>query len=188
MLDWKILVAAVAALLVASTVLVGGSGGLDFGLGDIFGRIGEWLKSSPFGGFFQSPIASTHEVNIILHPRIYTLKTSSNINVTIDPIDLIEFSGDIKADFQEKMLIFKESGTQLNIRMPLHNMTIINIGVDRIVLTETDFVVNSGDLDISGENSTIEITDFLGEIVIDMESVTLNGNVSMVRGNNKDIV
>ncbi len=51
MLDWKIMGAAFAALLIVSAVVVGGTGG--FGVTDIFDRLMDWLKSSPYGGFFQ---------------------------------------------------------------------------------------------------------------------------------------
>ncbi|UCD07067.1 MAG: hypothetical protein JSW41_04515 [Candidatus Aenigmatarchaeota archaeon] len=186
MLDWKILVAAFAALLIASTVLVGGAGG--FGLTDIFNKIGEWLKSSPFGGFFQTPVASIHEVDVALKPKTYTLKTSSNINLSIDSINFVDFNGNIEADFQGKTLVFTEANTPLNIKMPLQNITIHDIRVDKIFLDETDFSVSSNQLETTGENGTIEIFDFYGEIRFSPDSVELHGNVSMVRGNNKDIV
>jgi hypothetical protein len=186
MLDWKILVAAFAALLIASTVLVGGFGG--FGLTDIFDNIGDWLKSSPFGGFFEAPVASTHQVGITLKPEIYTLKTSSSINLSIDSIDFVDFNGNIEADFQEKTLIFTEANTPLNIKMPLQNITIHDIRVDKIFLEGTDFSVSSDQLETTGENGTIEIYDFSGEIRFSPDFVGLYGNVSMVKGNNKDIV
>jgi len=186
MLDWKILAAAFAALLIASTVLVGSSGG--FGITDIFDRIVDWLKSSPFGGFFQAPIASVHEVDIILHPKTYALKTSSNINITTDSIELVDFNGNIEVDFQTETLVFKETNTPLNIKMPLKNITIHEIRIDKILLEDTDFLVSSNQLDTSGENGTIEIYDFFGELGFNPDSVELHGNVSMVKGNNKEIV
>ncbi len=188
MLDWKILGASVAALLIASTVLVSGAGGMDFGLGDIFERITEWLKSSPFGGFFQSPVASLYEVDITLYPKTYTLKTISTVNLSVDSVDLIEFNGYIDSDFINKKLVFRQDSTPLKIEMPLKNITISSIKVDRIYLDDTDFVVTSNELDTSGQNATIEITDFSGDIQFYPDYVEFHGNVSMIKGNNNDIV
>jgi hypothetical protein len=186
MLDWKILGAAFVALLIASTVLVGGAGG--FGLTDIFDRIVEWLKSSPFGGFFQTPLAATHEVDIMLYPGTYTLKTGSSINLSVDSTSFMEFNGDIEADFESKSLTFKESGTQFSIRMPLQNLTIPKIKVSKIFLQSVNFLVSSDQLNTTGENATLEIADFSGELRLGPDSVMLQGNVSMVKGNSKDIV
>ncbi len=72
--------------------------------------------------------------------------------------------------------------------MPLQNITIYDIRVDKIFLDETDFSVSSNQLETTGENGTIEIFDFSGKIKFSPDSVELHGNVSMVRGNNKDIV
>lgn len=186
MLDWKIMAASFAALLVASTVLVGGVGG--FGVTDVFNQLMDWLKSSPFGGFFQAPIASTNEVDITLFPKTYELKTTSDINLSIGSIELLQFNGDILADFEGKSLVFQESNTPLNIRMPLQSMTIQDISVSKIILENARFIVRSNELDTSGDNSTIEISDFSGEIRFNMDSVELHGNVSVVKGNGKEIV
>ena len=186
MLDWKILGAAIAALVIASAVLAGGASG--FGFTEIFEQIGEWLKSSPFGGFFQTPVASIHEVDVTIYPKVYTLKTGSNINLTVDSISFVDFNGDIEADFETKTLVFKESATSFNIEMPLQNITIPNIKVSKIFLQETDFLVSSDQLDTTAENATIEISDFSGELRFTPNFMQLQGNVSMVKGNNKDIV
>jgi hypothetical protein len=186
MLDWKILAAGFAALLIASTVLVSGSG--SFGLGDIFGRMVDWLKSSPFGGFFESPVASVKEVSIVLYPGTYTLKASSEINLSIGSIEFTGFSGDIEADFREKTMVFQQSGTKMKIKIPLEPTEISNIKIDKIFLDNTDFMVISDQLNTTAQNGTIEVSDFSGQLRFRQDSMELIGNVSMIKGNSKEIV
>lgn len=190
MLDWKILAASVAALLIASTILVGTSSaqGFGFDFNDFFKGIEEWLKSSPLGGLFQAPVASVYPVDIVLEPNAYVLKTGSDTNLTIDTMNINNFNGDIGADFEEKSIVFKQSNTDLSIRMPLQNITIDNIEIDKIFLENTNFMVTYNQLDTKGENATIEMSDFSGQVLFNLFSIELHGNVSMVKGNNKDIV
>lgn len=190
MLDWKILAASVAALLVASTMLVGTSSAqnLGFDLNDFFKGIEDWLRSSPLGGLFQAPVASVYPVDIILETDHYEFRTGSDTNLTIDSINIINFNGDIISDFLEKTIVFSQSGTELDISMPLQNLSIDNIGIDKVFLENTRFVVTYNQLDTKGENASIEITDFSGQIIFRPSFVEMHGNVSMVRGNNKDII
>ena len=50
MFDWKILAASFAALLVVSSVLVGG-----FGFTDILGTLSDWMGESPLSGLVTAP-------------------------------------------------------------------------------------------------------------------------------------
>lgn len=174
MLDWKILAASFVALLVVSSVLLGGFGIGEF-FSDLINKIGEWLGSSPFGGFFSTPTAKTKEIDIVLYPANLSLKPDSSINVSTDMITLTNFKGEISTDFENETLIFKESDSSLIVEIPLERITIPDLQIKKMSFENVRFDMKPN---ITGENGSIEIYDFLGKGIIAVGSVEFQGNVS----------
>lgn len=174
MLDWKILAASFVALLVVSSVLLGGFGIGEF-FSDLMNKIGEWLGSSPFGGFFSTPTAGTKEIDIVLYPANLSLKPDSSINVSTDAVTLTNFKGEINADFEDEVLIFRESGSSLTVETPLKRITIPDLQIKRLSFENIRFAVKPN---ITGENGSIEIYDFLGRGTITVGTVEFQGNIS----------
>ncbi len=176
MLDWKIFAASIAALLIISTLLIGGSG-----IGGFFGSvgktIGDWLGNSPFGGFFGSSSPKTNEVDLTLHPRNLTLKSESAVNITTPSIILEEFNGKIRIDFESNTLTLEESNSPLKLNLDLQNITIEKIKIGRLAIENTEFEIKPN---ITTDNGTIEMVNFIGRCTIEENSIKLKGNLSIL--------
>lgn len=174
MLDWKILAASFVALLVVSSVLLGGLGIGDF-FSDLINKVGEWLGSSPFGGFLSAPRAETKEINIVLYPPNISLAPDSTVNISTDAVTLTDFKGEINADFKDRTLVFRESGSSLVVETELKTLVIPNLRIKRMEFENLIFDIKP---DITGGNGSIEIHDFLGKGTITARGVEFQGNVS----------
>ncbi len=187
MLDWKILAASFAALLVVSSLLIGGFGKGNGGgiFSDLIKKVNDWLGTSPFTGFITSSAAGPKTVRIILHGEKIEISPDSPINVTVDSLKVRNFKGSVITDFST--LSFKQpSGTEFSI--PLSNFTIKDAKINKAVFTGIGFTVDADDLDVSAQNGTIEISDFSGSISFQKNAVFLDGNVSLVRCNHRNII
>ena len=182
MLDWKILAASFAALLVVSSVLVGG-----FGFGDILEKLREWLGESPLGGFVSTPSKTPVQVAVIIFPRSFEFSLQDS-SFTSGDTDFQGFTGTIQANLTSDLLTFSPSDTALSITMPLSNTSIGGVSIGKLSLDGVDFSVISNALDTSGENASLEVYDFSGRLTVNRELVRLDGNVTSVKGNGKEIV
>ena len=143
-MDWKILAASFAALVIVSSILLGG-----FGLGnffsDIISTIGEFLGSSPFSG--TQPSSSDLAVSIVLYPSEFSLKTEHGINLSIGPetgsVNLEMFDGEISVDYQNDIISFRPENTELSIDLPLQDIMIENLRLSKISVEEMSFVIDS---------------------------------------------
>jgi len=174
MLDWKIAAAAVVALLVVSTVLLGGFGIGEF-FSDIINKIGEWLGSSPFGGFFATPTTPTKEINIVLYPANLSLKPESDINVSVNTVTLRDFRGEIDINFNADIITFKELGSALTIEVPLEKVTIPNLRIKNMKFENMKFDIKPS---ITSENGSMEIHGFLGNTTVNEDNIEFLGNIS----------
>lgn len=181
MLDWRILAASFAALLIVSSVLIGG-----LGFTDVIDKVRDWLGGSPFGGFVEFPEAGSKEATIIIYRTPFSFSPSAGINATIGDAVMTDFSGTVSADFTDLKLTFAEGG--FAVSFPISNITLEDVSISRISLDVSDFAVKNEDLETSAENGTLEISDFAGRIEFRDTRATLIGNVSVVKGNGKQIV
>ena len=177
MLDWKIVGASFAALIVISTVMLGNFGIGDF-FSDLFGKTGDLLGGSPFGGFFSNPTARNMEVDVTLFPDNFVLIPDSKINLTIDSINLEEFQGEIRVYFSTQTLVLKEANSPLIVNTPLQEIKIENIVLNKLLLENEAFEIKPN---ISTSNGTMDMTGFLGTAFIHEDNIELIGNVSSLR-------
>ena len=182
MLDWKILAASFAALLVVSSVLVGG-----FGFTDILDKLNEWLGGSPFGGFVAAPLRATKPVTVIFFPDYFELPVDG-VSFRAGDADFEDFTGTLEANLSSKTISFFPGDTGFRVTLPLSDLAIDDVKIGRLSLEDMDFHVISHALDTSGENASLEVYDFSGKLSINQELVRLDGNVTAVKGNGKDIV
>ena len=177
MLDWKIVVASFAALLFVSSLLLGGLGVGDT-FSDILDNIGQWLDSSPFGGFFSVPSKQTSSIDVILYPSELTLNPDAEINLNLDQFELSNFKGGITADFVNNTLVFEEDSSSLKISMPLSNITIEELRINALLIDGMKFIIVP---DVTAENCSMEMYDFYGTGLITGEHIELMGNASRVK-------
>ncbi len=182
MFDWKILAASFAALLVVSSVLVGG-----FGFTDILDNLNDWLGGSPFGGFVAAPVRATKPVTVILFPEYFELPLDG-VNFSAGDTGFEDFTGTLRANLSSETVSLSPGDTLFRVTLPLSDLAIDDVKIGRLSLEDTNFHVISHALDTSGENASLEVYDFSGKLSITQELVRLDGNVTAVKGNGKDIV
>jgi hypothetical protein len=181
MLDWKILAASFAALLIVSSVLIGG-----LGFTDIVDNIRDWLGGSPFGGIVDFPEAGSKEATVIIYSTPFSFSPDVPINATIGDASMEGFSGIVSADFDALSLEF--SSDSFTLSFPISNITLEDISIGKLELDNADFAVKDGELETSAENGTLEFSDFVGSIAFRDTRATLTGNFTSVKGNAKQII
>ena len=182
MLDWKILAASFAALLVVSSVLVGG-----FGFTDILDTLRDWMGDSPFEGFVTSPLRSSEQASVILYPETFELSLDRT-SFSAGDANFTDFSGQMNADLSSGKLEFLQKDTDLTISLSLTEITLDDVSIGKLSLEDTEFHVISNSLDTSGQNATLELSDFSGQITITNERVQMDGNFTSIKGNGKPII
>jgi hypothetical protein len=179
MLEWKILAAIFAVLIVSSSALISNSGIKDLFMNST-GSLGDWMQGNPFGSIFSTPEKSIHVVTITLHADNINLDIESPVNITVGESSIKNFRGKAGFDFWKNTSHLLPSESAITIEMPMEKTVIKDFGIKKLVLEEVDFVVKSEKTDISASGERIEIYDFYGDVTI-TDAVELSGNVSMVK-------
>ncbi len=183
MIDWKIIAASFASLLVVSSVLVGGAGsGI---LSDVMNKINEWLGTSPFTGFLSSSKTSEKSVEIFIKGEGLDLSPSSPVNISIDGVGVRNFRGEIGCR-ESGCRFVSDYGTEIVV--DAENVSVDGFEVENAVFEGIDFNVESSGMNTIGKNGTLEVFGFRGRATFSQDSVILKGNVSLVKGNHKDLI
>ena len=182
MIDWKILAASFAALLVVSSLLVG-----DFGVRDFFSgiveKISELFGSSPFGGMFSMPSAGHAEIDLDLYTGNLTLQPSLPVNITSAGILIEGFEGFITADINEGNALLEQKSVRTRITFRLDQPVVVQgLSIGKLVVSNTRYELSSNQSEIDSENATIELYNFAGNGTIYKTHLNLRGNVSRVMG------
>ncbi len=182
MLEWKILAAIFAVLIVVSSALVSNTGIKDFFMnttGDFedstSGSPLDWLTS-----FFSTPEKVTNPVTIKLMTGNMSLDIATPVNITAGTAGIANFKGSVKLDFKKNSSVFMPAGSDIRLDMGLDGTEIRDVQISQLILRGIDFVVTSEKTNITASDDDIEIYDFLGDIVI-TDHVLLTGNVSKVK-------
>jgi hypothetical protein len=177
MLDWKILAASFAALLVLSSVLLGG-----FGIGDFLAgaaeKVRELLGGAPFSGLFTGRGSPEQQITLALFPENFTLVPDSAVAIIIGDMQLNDFAGEIGIHFDSNELILDEKESSLSISLPITETEIKQVSLASLKVENAVFDVAPT---ISTENGTIEVTRFSGTVTITEKSVEFLGNVSSIK-------
>jgi hypothetical protein len=172
MLDWKILASAFIALVIVSFILLEGFGAVNF-FSNTFGSIGEWFGSSPFGGMV--PGSEGKHVSVMLYPSNLTLEPEGEVNIETGSVNLTGFAGGIHSDFDRNIIVLKETGSKLEVAVPMRNVRIEGFRLDKFSLDDARFMIAPN---ITAENGTIEFRDFSGSATFKSGGLELVGNVS----------
>lgn len=188
MLDWRILGASFAALIVISAVFLGGpaqsgetstsGGGLGGILSGIMEKISSWFSGSPFGGFFEQPVARSSTVQIILYPDEFELKPESSVDISSGETRITGFSGTMAADFVNQTMTLSEEGSSLKVSLPMESIVLDDIRITSLSLTGMKFEIVPN---MTTNNGTLEISNFLGRIEFTEDRIDMFGNVSRLR-------
>ncbi len=181
MLDWKIAAAGVVIVIAASSVFLTGSGAGGL-FSNVINQIQEWLESSPFGGLFASPLSEEKTVSIILFPSNFTLKPDDSINITADNINIMKFRGEINIDFEKESIEMQESDTNLVMQLPVGAVNISGLKFKHMLVEGMGFRVGN----ITSNNGSIEIFNFFGSGIINLNTLELKGNLTKLKINTED--
>lgn len=173
MLDWKMLVAGVAALVIVALLVA--DSGTNFFSG-VLGRIADFLGSSPFGNLFSTP-QETQEAIITLYPENLSLSLDKS-NVTLNSISLSSFTGSMHMDFSAKKATLQETGSQLRISTALEQAKVEGLKIPKLLMENVKLDVSSGKYNISSTSGTLEIVNFIGTADIYPSYIILSGNVT----------
>ncbi len=179
LLEWKILAAIFAILIVASSALVS-----NMGMKDVFlnstGDMGDWMDNMPFGSLFTTPEKETTWVKIDIKSGQVGIVMESPVNITSVSSEIKNFKGDIDIDFSTNSSKFVLSGTDFVLDTRLERTEIKGVGISSLILENVNYLVESEKTSVTGTDDKIEIYDFYGDITID-GSLILEGNVSVVK-------
>lgn len=180
MLNWKLLVAGVAVILVAGVLVIGGEGFLALLAGGL-GQIGSFLGSSPFGDLFSTARGEANPMVVTIYPPNFTVMVDRPATVLLGETQLDDFKGTVETDFDADTITLTTSG-DLAITSPVIDTKITPFTVKQLILEGIKMKVRSGNWDISSENGSIEISHFEGSMLIDQEnsSISFLGNVSSI--------
>ena len=178
LLEWKILAAIFAVIIVISSALVGSSGIRDFFMNST-GNLGDWMSESPFGSFFSTPQKGTTSVMIKLFADNLTLDLEAPVNISAGRSSISNFKGLAIFDFRGNSSEFIPAGSDIRLSTELGSTTIRDVRMTKILLKDIGFIVTSEKTNITGSGDDIEIYDFSGDIHV-TDHVLLVGNVSKV--------
>jgi hypothetical protein len=188
MLDWRILGASFAALIVISAVFLGGTGSSEDtatskgGVGDILSGIIEkiqgWFSGSPFGGFFEQPVARSSTVQVVLYPDEFQLKPESAVDLSAGQTLVTGFTGTLDANFVNQTLTLSEEGSSLKVTLPLDSVVLEEIRITSLTLSGMKFEIVPN---MTSGNGTLEMANFLGRMEFNSDSIDMFGNVSKLR-------
>ncbi len=173
MIDWKVLAAGVAALILVTLVAAGETGKELFS--GIAERLGNFLGTSPFGGLFSS--TQQEEIVISLYPDNLSLQLDGN-DVNLNSLSLTAFTGSMDIDFIGGTVMLIQKNSDLRISAQLEYASVTNLKIPKLLVENTKMDVISGKYNISSSSGTIEIFNFAGNATIDNSSIQLKGNVT----------
>lgn len=179
MLDWKILGATFAALLVVSTLFIGGFGIEDF-FSDIFEKLSEWLGTSPFG-----TTSRTTYVEFILYPKELSFTVEKPVNITLDSFKVENFLGDVSISFINDTISLQSNSLVINTHtqnLIIHTLQLKNLKA------LCKFQVFGPSSNITSENGSIEIYNFLGTLSLSNHTLYFSGNTTRIKGEDWEIV
>ena len=182
MFDWKILAASFAALLVVSSVLVGG-----FGFTDILDKLNEWMGDSPLSGLVTAPSVGSKEATITLHTDSFRISVNQ-ASFTSGESEFTSFTGDVNANLTADTINLVQKDSKFSATLPLAKTILEKVSIAKFSMDETSFSVSSRSLETSGKDVSLEIVGFIGDVTITSEYITLEGNVTSITGNEKVIV
>jgi len=178
-MDWKIMAASFAALVIVSSVLLGGFGLGDF-FSDIINTIGNFLTASPFGGIAESSPASGIAVTLVFYPDEFVLSTEHGVNASINGISMEMFDGEIFVDYEDGSIVMNPKETGMSIKTELQEFLLEGIRLSELSVEDTGFEITENETGKTTGTGTIRIYGFEGNFTVRTEGIEFDGRVSSV--------
>ena len=181
-LEWRILAAIFAVLVVLSSVLVTSTGIKDLFFNTTKG-FGDSFKGSPldwFSSLFSTPQKGVNTVEIKVMTDNITLNIEKPANITYGKTNIANFKGVVTFDFMGKSSTFLPVGSDIRLETELAETSIKSVHMPVLIMNNIDFVVTSEKTNITASNEKIEIYDFFGDLTV-TDAVLFSGNVTKVK-------
>jgi len=177
-LEWKILAAIFAILIVLSSALTLNTGLKDFILG-LGGNLGDLFRGSPL-----LPGDTTAKVTIPVEIRLsgdnISLSLDQAVNITYGGSTIENFRGTAVFNLAGKSAMLLPAGSDMRISAGPGGMLIKNAKIPQLRLAGVDFSARSEKTNVTESNGDIEIDGFSGDIRAS-DSLVFSGNVTRVR-------
>jgi hypothetical protein len=180
LLEWKILAAIFAVLIVGSSAFLGNT---DIGgtlLNSTGGGSAGW--ENPFASLFpqQQPETASgpSEVAIELSVDSIRLDFASPVNITFGDSAIENFAGSAQLDLSSNSSVFTQAGTGMTMRIA-DDVVINGAGIESMVLESADYTVTNGGTSTTATGEKIEIHGFSGTVRA-AGKLRLEGTVSSV--------
>ena len=108
-------------------------------------------------------------------PENITLKPEGEVEIITKTSTFTGFKGSININLEGRAITLSEDGSTFKAMIPSDNVTISGFRLARLSLEETKFDIEP---DITTENGTINIRDFVGNCTAVADALELQGNVS----------
>lgn len=178
MLDWRIVGASFAALVVASSLFMGSANaGVGDFFSDIMSQINEWMSGSPFGGMFSTTSPATKQISILISPSVLEFSPGPETIIFSGDHNITGFSGTVSADFSSGTAVLASSKSDLKISMPAE-ISFQNLALGALTVEGARFTIPPN---MTIDNGTVTLKNFLGTGSITSEGLELQGNVSTLK-------
>ncbi len=180
-LEWRILAAIFAILIVLSSALTLNTGLKDFILG-LGGNLGDLFRGSPL---LPGDVAakSAIPVEIRISGDNISLSLDQPVNITYGGSTIEGFKGVAFFDLARRSAALAPAGTGMRISVGPGGMLIENARIQQIRFSGVDFSARSEKTNVTEPNGDIEIDGFSGDIRAS-DSLVFSGNVTRVRDGN----
>lgn len=177
-LEWRILAAVFAILIVLSSALTLNTGLKDFILG-LGGNLGDLFRGSPLSPGI-SLAAGQIPVEIRLYGENITLSLDSPVNITSGGSAIENFRGSAIFNLTGRSSVLIPAGSDARITMETKDMLIRGVSIPLLRLSGIDFSVTSEQTNITTPKGDIEIQGFSGDMRAS-NFLMLFGNVTKVK-------
>lgn len=149
-------------------------------LSDFFEMIGKWFESSPLGNLFAMPVKRMDILKMSFYPVTFDFDVSDPVNISSKSTEVVNFKGGMNVDMENKVMALTESGSGLLIREAIGEITVNEMKIGSLKLSEMKLVIRSGNWNETTENGSVTIKDFLGTVIIKDGLIEMEGNASKI--------
>jgi len=177
MFDWRMVSAAFVAFLFVSGMFVSSSAIKDF-LNSLIEKISEWMKTSPFGGFFASPTKKPKEVEFFVQSKNLILTPDSKVSILSDRFAISGFRGEIIIDMDKRKMNLVESTSSVQINLTIDDEIVVdNLKLNKFSIKNAKFEIN----EIKTNNGSIFLNDFSGNLRIKNSNIYFKGETTSLK-------
>lgn len=179
MLDWRMVGASFAALVVVSSIFAGSASGAGSGVTDILSniinQIQDWFKSSPLEGVLGGATPHTKQIHttVYIYPDSITIEPVQPLEFSFQDISFQNFEGEINANFADNELSFNVKDSDLQLNASTGSLVLEDLEIMSLQVTESKFSIEPN---MTADNGTLNMKGFSGMAFLGTDHIKLEGN------------